>query len=100
MNRREFNLHLMAAIPAITLPTHQSHNGQRVNQHLSELAQFGNTPEGCTQRVAYTDTDLQGREYAVKLMRGANKLDVSIDAAGNIVGRRAGSNSSLIAVSA
>src|SRR5438876_1202260 len=99
MNRRAFNLHLLAAIPAIALPTRQAPsplrvNGQRVNQHLSELAQFGKTPEGGTQRVAYTDTDLQGRQYAMKLMREA-KLEVSTDAAGNIVGRRVGSDAAL-----
>lgn len=99
MRRREFNLHLLAMIPAIALPVWQSPaplrvNGPRVNQHLSELAQIGKTPEGGTHRVAYSDADLQGREYAMKLMRAA-KLEVSIDAAGNIVGRRAGSDSAL-----
>ncbi|HEX4945856.1 MAG TPA: M20 family metallo-hydrolase [Blastocatellia bacterium] len=98
MNRREFNLSLLAAIPVFTLPVSQSSaplrvNGQRLNQHLSELAQFGKTPEGGTHRVAYSAEDLQAREYAMKLMRDA-KLDVHIDAAGNIVGRRAGSDSS------
>ena len=97
MNRRDFNLHLLAAIPAIALPAQPPQlrvNGQRVNQHLVELTQFGKTPEGGTQRVAYTDTDLQGRQYAMQLMREA-KLEVSIDAAGNIVGRRVGSDATL-----
>ncbi len=94
MNRRVFNLHLVAAIPAIALPTQPTQlrvNGQRVNQHLSELAQFGKTPEGGTHRVAYSDEDLQARQYAMQLMRAA-KLEVTIDAAGNIVGRRVGSD--------
>ena len=97
MNRRTFNSSLLTAVPAFALPAQQSRlrvNGQRVNQHLSELAQFGKTPEGGTQRVAYTDIDLQGREYAMKLMREA-KLDVSIDAAGNIIGRRTGNDTAL-----
>jgi N-carbamoyl-L-amino-acid hydrolase len=96
MKRREFNMHLLAAIPAIALPVPQSLpqlrvNGGRLNAHLTELAQFGRTPEGGTHRVAYSDADLQAREYAMKLMREA-KLNVSIDAAGNIIGRRAGSS--------
>ena len=69
-------------------------NGQRLMQHLNELAQFGKNPQGGVSRVAYTEADLQGREYAISLMRAA-KLEVTIDAAGNIVGSRAGSNSSL-----
>ena len=99
MNRREFNLHLLAALPALALQTPQSAsqlrvNGQRLNTHLTELALFGKTPEGGTHRVAYSDADLEARQYAMKLMREA-KLDVSIDAAGNIVGRRAGSDPAL-----
>jgi beta-ureidopropionase / N-carbamoyl-L-amino-acid hydrolase len=99
MNRREFNLNLLAAVPVIALQTPQSPsqlrvNGQRVNTHLTALAQFGRTPEGGTHRVAYSDADLQARQYAMKLMREA-RLDASIDAAGNIVGRRAGSDPAL-----
>jgi len=97
MNRRDFNLSLMAAVPAVALNLRQSSlqfrvNGQRLNAHLVELAQFGRTPEGGTNRVAYSEMDLQAREFVMKLMREA-KLEVSIDAAGNIVGRRAGSDS-------
>jgi N-carbamoyl-L-amino-acid hydrolase len=44
--------------------------------------------------VAYSDADLKGREYAISLMKEAG-LDVHIDAAGNIVGARAGSDASL-----
>lgn len=98
MNRREFNLHLLAAMPAIALPVQQSQlrvKGQRVNQHLTELAQFGKTPEGGTHRVAYSDADLQAREYTMKLMREA-KLEVSIDAAGNLIGRRVGTSAALL----
>ncbi len=97
MKRREFNLNLLVTTGAFALPQSSNKlrvNGARLNAHLTELAQFGKTPEGGTQRVAYTDTDLQGREYAMKLLREA-KLDVSIDAAGNIIGRRAGKDTNL-----
>ena len=99
MNRREFNLNLLLAAPALTslIPQSTSQlrvNGERVNAHLRELAQFGKTPEGGTHRVAYSDTDVQARQYAISLMRDA-KLEVSIDAAGNIVGRRGGSDTAL-----
>ncbi len=66
-------------------------NGARLNQHLKELAQFGANPQGGVSRVAYTEFDRQGREYAVKLMRAAG-LEVRIDLAGNIFGRRAGTD--------
>ena len=66
-------------------------NGQRVVAHLRALAEFGKNPEGGISRLAYSDADRQAREYILTLMREA-KLQASIDAAGNIVGRRAGSD--------
>src|SRR5262245_45856163 len=99
MDRRQFNIALLASLPAFTMRLPQSPalirvNSQRLNQHLTELAQFGKTPEGGTNRVAYSDLDLQARNYALNLMRDA-KLKVSVDAAGNIIGRRSGSVPSL-----
>jgi N-carbamoyl-L-amino-acid hydrolase len=69
-------------------------NAQRIHEHLSALSKFGANPEGGVSRVAYSDADLQGRNYAISLMKKAG-LDVHIDAAGNIVGTRAGSDASL-----
>src|SRR5581483_292311 len=69
-------------------------NGDRVNAHLRELSQFGRNAQGGVSRVAYSDADRQGRDFVMGLMREA-KLDVSIDAAGNLIGRRAGSDASL-----
>ena len=99
IGRREFSLSLLAALPAIASRNVYSQtslrvNGVRLNTRLSELAQFGKTPEGGTNRLAYSDADLEARQYTMRLMREA-RLDVSVDAAANIVGRRAGSDQSL-----
>jgi N-carbamoyl-L-amino-acid hydrolase len=88
-----------ALLLAQTRPEPQSRqqlrvNGQRVNDHLRELSEFGKNPQGGVSRMAYTDADLKGREYAMRLMREA-KLEVGIDVAGNIIGRRAGSDPGL-----
>lgn len=69
-------------------------DGARIMQHLQALAEFGKNPQGGVSRLAYTEVDRQGREYAMRLMREA-QLDVQIDAAGNIVGSRAGSDPAL-----
>lgn len=69
-------------------------DGARIVQHLHALSEFGKNPQGGVSRLAYTEADRQGREYAMRLMREA-QLDVQIDAAGNIVGSRAGSDPSL-----
>ena len=62
----------------------------RVNQHLTDLSEFGRTPEGGVSRVAFSRADIDGRAFAMDLMRAAG-LDVHIDAAGNVLGRRDGS---------
>lgn len=69
-------------------------NGQRLTEQLSALAEFGRNPEGGVSRVAYSEADRQGREYVLGLMREAG-LEVHIDAAANMVGRRAGRDPSL-----
>ncbi len=60
--------------------------------------QFGR-PSGGTfadgvSRVAYSDADLAGRRYVLDLMRAAG-LEPRVDAAGNIFGRRAGTDAAL-----
>tara|TARA_B100000446_G_scaffold16570_1_gene14062 strand:+ start:371 stop:1531 length:1161 start_codon:yes stop_codon:yes gene_type:complete len=48
-------------------------------------------------RVAYSPEDIAGRDYTIKLMQEAG-LETRIDAAGNIIGRRAGSDDNLPAI--
>lgn len=69
-------------------------NGRRIEERLMALAQFGKNPEGGVSRVAFSDADVQGRQYVISLMREAG-LTVRIDPAGNIIGRRDGSDPSL-----
>ena len=69
-------------------------NGPRILQHLQALSEFGKNPQGGVSRVAYTDADRQGRDYTMRLMRDAG-LEVVIDAAGNLVGSRPGSDATL-----
>src|SRR6516162_2390476 len=46
-------------------------NGQRIVDHLQALSEFGKNPQGGVSRVAYSEADRQGREYAIRLMREA-----------------------------
>ena len=64
-------------------------NGARLNRHLKELSAFGANPSGGVSRVAYSDADRAGRAFAMERMRAAG-LDVQVDFAGNILGRRPG----------
>lgn len=97
--RREFNYALLLSLCSVAFrqssaQTQLRVNGDRIMKHIFALAEFGKNPQGGASRVAYSDADKQGREYVVSLLRDA-KLDVSIDAAGNLIGRRTGSASGL-----
>lgn len=99
ISRRQFSYGLVITVGSISLRSVASQptlrvNGQRIMDHIMALAEFGKNPQGGASRVAYSNADKQGREYVLGIMRAA-KLAVSIDAAGNLIGRRAGSASEL-----
>jgi N-carbamoyl-L-amino-acid hydrolase len=67
---------------------------ERLEQRIHALGHFGANPAGGVSRVAFSAADITGREYITSLMRDAG-LEVRIDAAGNIIGRRAGTDPAL-----
>ncbi len=71
-------------------------NSSRLNQSLEDLGRIGETPEGM-QRIAFSPADIEGREYAISLMRQAG-LEIRIDPAGNIIGRKEGTTPGLPAI--
>lgn len=106
MRRRDFTKASLSALGALSLgrtggfavpgrggaaPTLV--NGDRLNAHIAALSQFGKNDFGGVSRVAYSEFDRQGRAYAMGLMRAAG-LTVTVDAGGNIWGRRAGTDPS------
>jgi beta-ureidopropionase / N-carbamoyl-L-amino-acid hydrolase len=103
MNRRTFHRHILAAgaafaaAPSAFAQTVRASgraplrvNGERLNRDIQELARFGRNDKGGITRVAYSDADLEARAWVQHAMRAAG-LDVRLDAAGNILGRLAGS---------
>jgi N-carbamoyl-L-amino-acid hydrolase len=89
---------IASAAAAVTLPAAAAAaparvNGQRLQATLEGLSKFGR-PEGGSfadgvSRTAYSAADVAGRAYVMGLMRDAG-LAPRIDAAGNIIARRAG----------
>lgn len=102
MNRRDFSSILLGGFAAglvrpdwrALLQSDVRVNGDRINAHLAALAEFGKNPQGGVSRVAYSDADRAARAVVMDWMRAA-KLEPTVDLAGNIIGRRAGSDSSL-----
>lgn len=72
-------------------------DGERLNATMERMQDFGGTSEGGSTRVAYSPANLEALDYLAGLMESAG-LDTSIDAAGNLVGRRDGSDPDLAPV--
>ncbi|MED5461670.1 MAG: Zn-dependent hydrolase [Pseudomonadota bacterium] len=66
----------------------------RMKARIDALGEFGKNPQGGVSRIAYSDADIAGRRYITVLMRGAG-LEVRVDTAGNLIGRREGSEDGL-----
>jgi len=86
----------MAAAVALLFPHHGYSqasglrvNADRIERRIMKLSAFGRNPDGGVSRVAFSRPDIDGRAIVMEWMREA-ELAVSIDAAGNIVGRAEG----------
>ncbi|HMO63249.1 MAG TPA: M20 family metallo-hydrolase [Ferruginibacter sp.] len=77
--------------PAITV------NQQRIENRIVELSKFGKDSSGHGYRLAFSQGDIDARNWFIVQMRKAG-LEVSIDYAGNIVGMRKGQNPALPAI--
>jgi len=71
-------------------------NPLRLNHSLENLGRIGHTENGM-QRVAFSALDVEGRAHTIEMMRRVG-LTVRIDPAGNIIGSKDGSESSLIPI--
>ncbi len=90
-NRRQF-LALAAGMVLETkrqAPEPPEVHGPRLVSQLEELSRIGRTPEGGSVRVAFSEADRSARQYVQDLMLQA-RLEVEVDAAANLIGRRPG----------
>lgn len=69
-------------------------NGQRIENRINELAQFGRNENGHGYRMAFTKGDVEGHVWMLDLMKKAG-LETNVDQAGNLIGKRKGKKSSL-----
>src|SRR5262249_10576933 len=70
-------------------------NPDRLRGSLEALSQFGRHTGGGVGRVAWTQPDIDARQFVVDKLMSRAGLKVRIDSAGSIYGRREGANSSL-----
>ncbi|MFL2590566.1 MAG: Zn-dependent hydrolase [Flavobacteriaceae bacterium] len=67
---------------------------ERLLRNLKKLSEFGINNNNGNDRVAYSDYDIQAREYIKKYMKNLG-LKVEVDYAANIVARKEGTNKKL-----
>jgi beta-ureidopropionase / N-carbamoyl-L-amino-acid hydrolase len=72
-------------------------NGDRLNASIDRLARIGKLPNGDICRLAFTPEDLQAR-YLVQQWMVEAGMTVRTDAAGNLIGRYAGTVASAAAL--
>jgi N-carbamoyl-L-amino-acid hydrolase len=104
MERREFNRRIGAAAlgtlawasrgsaaarPPLTI------DAERLRANLEALSRFGRTPDGGISRVAWTAADIEARRWVMEQLMAPAGLEVRVDPAGSIFGRRAGSRPEL-----
>ena len=101
MNRRDFTAIVTGGVVSAALrPVGRSTgndlrvSGDRLNDHIRALGEFGKNPQGGVTRVAYSDADVAARRVVLEWMRAA-RLEPTVDVAGNIIGRRSGRDASL-----
>ncbi len=70
---------------------HVSVNQNRLENRVFDLAKFGLQSNGETERVAFSDADIEARNWVVQTLKGFG-MEVEIDPAGNIIGTRAGND--------
>src|SRR5699024_7653421 len=69
---------------------------QRIEQTLNKLNEFGYSDDGMN-RIAYSEEEQAALHYIMQLMK-EEKMNVYMDAIGNVIGRREGTKSTLPAV--
>ena len=68
-------------------------NQERLEALIFKLAEFGKQLNGETERVAFSDADLEARAWVISELKRLG-LGVSVDFAGNIIGKREGTDTS------
>ena len=73
-------------------------NGDRMNQSIASLASIGQLPNTGVKRIAYSTEDIEARNLVQQWMKEL-EMKITIDAAGNIIGKYPGKNSEKSAIS-
>ncbi|MFH6602763.1 Zn-dependent hydrolase [Maribacter algicola] len=94
------NLFISLALSVICPAIHSqiTVDQNRLENRIFDLAKFGLQENGTTERVAFSDADIEARKWVISQLQEMG-LKTSIDFAGNIIGIREGKKSGLKPIS-
>ncbi|MGB3143162.1 MAG: Zn-dependent hydrolase [Maribacter sp.] len=73
-------------------------NKDRLENRIKELAQFGIQENGETERVAFSDADVEAQQWVISQLKGMG-LATYVDYVGNVIAKRFGTNKNLAPIS-
>ncbi len=73
-------------------------NEDRLENRIKELAQFGIQENGETERVAFSDADVEAQQWVISQLKGMG-LATYVDYAGNVIAKRFGTDKNLAPIS-
>lgn len=94
---RQLSITFLSILLIGTLSAQQSNvkvNQERLEKRIFDLAEFGIQPNGETERVAFSDADIEARNWVIRTLKDYG-MAVTVDPAGNIIGTRNGNDPSL-----
>ena len=65
-------------------------DGERIRRDIVRLSEFISPDEQGYTRISFSKEDKEAREYISRLMKEEGGLEVRVDAAGNLIGRKEG----------
>lgn len=94
---RQLSITVLSILLIGTLSAQQSNvkvDQDRLEKRIFDLAEFGIQPNGETERVAFSDADIEARNWVIRTLKDYG-MAVTVDPAGNIIGTRKGNDPSL-----
>ena len=94
---RQLSITVLSILLIGTLSAQQSNvkvDQDRLEKRIFDLAEFGIQPNGETERVAFSDADIEARNWVIRTLKDYG-MAVTVDPAGNIIGTRNGNDPSL-----
>lgn len=85
---------LWIALPgsAIAQPELPMADSEKLQASIDALSEFGANEDGGIDRVAYSQADLDARQWVMDQLAALNLKDIRVDAGGNILARRPGTD--------